>query len=463
MVARNLIFYFVGTPQFWAFSRFCVRLISFFVKQTRMVVLRGFIEEQSKSLDRALECYQRAVSDARASLNKSDVRWLHPAQFFCERMKSRLGMPSAQDPLFSCSVHSGESHPSRINQIHGWFSAEFVFSGLKIVGLVTDSNVQSVDLCLDGLPIRKINVRPGSFGARLDYLLMRQTLACFPASAELEIRTDSGFPLLLFGIRTASVQLSIPHGDNRLREIIRQGGKIDKKGIIVPTADQIRQQHDAFLRVYDRARAAFASLFDKPLFLMYGTLLGYYRQGDLIHGDDDFDVGYVSDHQNPEDVKREAIEMMMALVREGFDVSFNSQGRLFRLALSEGVGPPVHIDARPLWFSDGRVWAHNHFTAVSEVSDFLPVESGSLRGVDVWIPRRTEWFLIENYGPQWRVPDPGFIYDRSRISKSTLSYLQRALITPEEYRPLIRNVKGSLIAIAEADLYPLRGMESDLE
>src|SRR5690606_35133412 len=170
--------------------------------------------------------------------------------------------------------------------------------------------------------------------------------------------------------------------------------------------------------------------------LMYGTLLGFYRDGDFIPGDDDFDCGYISDRTDPVSVKEETKDIIVELIRAGFTVSFNRRGRLFRVQTERTGQAGLHLDVRPLWFQDGRVWLHNHCSFPATRDDFLPPEEGSFRGVRVLIPHRTEVFLRGHYGPGWKVPDPGFTYYLSDIDPAILDNLAKALITVREYREL---------------------------
>ena len=248
-----------------------------------------------------------------------------------------------------------------------------------------------------------------------------------------------------------------------MREIIGAGGKLDKKGVISPSLAQTQLRQERYLAIYERVRDFFEQELGRPLFLMYGTLLGYYRDGEFIPGDDDFDVGYVSDKTNPAAVKEEAKDLIVALVRAGFTVSFNRRGRLFRVQLDGDDADDCHIDVHHIWFQDGNLWAHNHLCMPASRDDFLPVVDGTLRGVRVSAPRVPEVFLRGNYGPGWRVPDPGFRYYPSQVDPSVRRNLNRALLTAGEYKELARRVEhvtagsagaGRLVSIGSQDLYP---------
>ena len=126
----------------------------------------------------------------------------------------------------------------------------------------------------------------------------------------------------------------MPHGDGRLFSLIEAGGTLSKKGEIDLSPAETKRREDRQLEIYSRVRAFFEETLGRPLLLLYGTLLGFQREGDIIVGDDDFDVGYVSDKTDPVAVKEETKEIIVELVRAGFTVSLNRRGRMFRVQLS---------------------------------------------------------------------------------------------------------------------------------
>ncbi len=79
--------------------------------------------------------------------------------------------------------------------------------------------------------------------------------------------------------------------------------------------------------------------------------------------------------------------MVVELVKAGFTVSFNRKGRLFRLQWEHGDTDGLHLDVRPVWFQDGRVWLHNHCSFPARREDFLPAAERPFRGTTVRVPR----------------------------------------------------------------------------
>jgi hypothetical protein len=158
------------------------------------------------------------------------------------------------------------------------------------------------------------------------------------------------------------------------------------------------------------------------------------------------------------------MDFIVELVRAGFTVSFNRRGRLFRIHLDSRGTSDRHVDVQFIWFQDGHAWLHNQARLPLKRDDFLPPRPATLRGVKVWLPADPEAFLRANYGPQWRVPDPGFRYYPGDVDPGVIANLGRSLITVSEYEQLAERVgaatadvptAGRLVSIGAQDLYPL--------
>lgn len=410
----------------------------------------------------AASLYEAALRDAEESTGRWVLAVKQRWQFQLESIYHRLGRPRVGDPLFECRVDQG-GPVAEPGPVVGLFTAQTTFAGLAITGFVAAEDVEHVQIRLDGIPLRAVNVGGGDHLPRFSLEIRRATLASFPRLAELEVRSGSGQRLRTPG-GGDRLRVRIPHGSGQLREIIAAGGKLDKKGVISPSLAETLLRQKRYLEIYVQVRGFFEKELGRSLFLMYGTLLGLHRDGDFIPGDDDFDAGYVSDQTDPVAVKAETKRLIIELVRAGFTVSFNRKGRLFRVQLEREATDGFHLDVRPVWFQDGRVWVHNHCCFPSSREDFLPAAEAKLRDVLVSVPRNTEAFLRGHYGPGWKVPDPGFMYYVSEIDAAVLDNLAKALITVREYRELAARVRrevgqdppaGRLVSVGSQSLYPL--------
>ena len=410
----------------------------------------------------ALSAYQQAFDAGSRSNRIPIVKALQGWQFEMERLRHVVGRGQVEDPLFASEAVTVDP-PEEQDQPAGLYTLEFDFEGLRIRGLVTSCDVTAVEIRLDGQLLRALTLSEEGFFPRFAFRIDRQTLDLFPPKGRLTVTTADGCELLAGG-RGRALELRLPHGDGAIRAVLERGEVLDKKGNVRPSPDDVRRRQDAYLRLYELARDFFDHELGRQVFLMYGTLLGVHRDGDFIPGDDDFDAGYVSNEASPESVKEETKGLIVRLVQAGFTVSFNRRGRLFRLQHPSIEESGLHLDLRPLWFEDGRLWVHNYVSYPSTPADFVPADRATLRGTTVYVPRRTEAFLEAHYGSNWRVPDPSFTYHPGDVAPKVMAHLERALLTPREYRALraylesdegARPGMGRLVSLAEQPLYPL--------
>jgi hypothetical protein len=354
---------------------------------------------------------------------------------------------------------------------------EFTFDGLMIMGIVPGGQGRNVGVYINGELLREFSLGGGRPFSRFKITILRSTMAHFPTSGVFTLELDKGGMLAPFGKGgLTAFRMTVPHGSGSILSTAGDRVKLDKKGNIVGTPEYWANRKKQYLSLYEKANAFFERTMGRSLILLYGTLLGVYRNGDLIEGDDDFDTGYVSEAADPEALKKEMLGVMRALIEEGFTVSFNRSGRLFRLhapfSQAADYEQSLHLDITPVWFQDGYAWSHNHFWMPGGREDFVPEDSRILAGTRVYIPAHSEKFLERQYGPGWRVPDPGFAYHREEMDKGMLANLARAFITPAEYREMMADIEemrkdrpslGRLVSLGAEDFYPLRGLEDDLE
>ena len=417
-------------------------------------------------LKAAVAQYEVALQEAEASNDRWPFNVKQRWQFQRERCYHLLGESRVDDPLFDAAVDPAETPAAGTRPVAGLFQAEFNYLGLTIDGLLGSADCGHVDIYFDGELLRSVNVSRESYLPEFKFTIKRRTLSLCPRRGLLEVRTAGGERLSGPG-GTAHIVLFVPHGDGRLSGLIEAGGTLSKKGEMESSRAETKRREDRDLEIYSRVRAFFEEDLGRPLFLLYGTLLGYQREGDVISGDDDFDVGYVSDKTDPVAVKEEAKEIVVELIRAGFTVSLNRRGRMFRVQLSHHEPYGSHVDVHQVWFQDGNVWIHNDLAMPSSREDFLPVVDGTLRGVTVSVPRRPEHFLNGNYGPGWTMPDPGFRYYLSDVDPAIRRNLNRGLMTVGEYRSLARRLQeelgdaptaGQFVAAGSQDLYPLNDL-----
>ncbi len=457
------------SPSFWHLASACLGPLAALARSPRWFVLAGYARERLGDWDGARSSYARAATAASRAEAAAPARWLHAAQFFLERASRMLGEGWVEDPLFVCTIRPEGN--ARNERVAGFYKAEFVFSGMQIIGGLPKGRSHSVDLLLDGRKIRSINVVSGKLRSSFSFKVTRRALRLFPRDCVLAIAGEDGTPLFPLSGGCA-IRLSIPHGVESPSPLVSGSRLMDKKGVPVPSPEELEAERAAFLAIYAEARDFFLSHFGKQLFLAYGTLLGYYREGGFIPDDDDFDAGFMAEAHAPKAVKAEVLDMILVLVEAGFSVSFNRRGRLFRLHRRGAGTAGPHIDVHSFWVQGDKVYAHNDFCAAEDRSCYLPAGEGTLAGTPVFVPARTEVFLADQYGPGWRHPDPGFVNRYEAKDSAVLANLGQALLSPLEFRAVSRRVEairaergeaGEFLSIGAANLYPLTGRDEDLE
>ncbi|WP_183094574.1 class I SAM-dependent methyltransferase [Nocardioides stalactiti] len=150
-----------------------------------------------------------------------------------------------------------------------------------------------------------------------------------------------------------------------------------------------------------------------PTFIAYGTLLGAVRNGQLIGHDNDLDIAYVSEHDDPVDVIREAYRIERALLADGWSVRRGSGARLnVRMRLSDDS--VRFVDVFTAHWVEGVLYIPQDTGFRLPKETILPLTTVELLGRQVPAPADHETLLAATYGPGWRMPDPSFKYETPR-------------------------------------------------
>lgn len=158
---------------------------------------------------------------------------------------------------------------------------------------------------------------------------------------------------------------------------------------------------------------------DLPFFLMEGTLLGVYRNGDFIEGDeDDIDLGMRSRYFTMSNVN----DMTEALEAVGFELTKRfvhpDLGTLEGVSYKRGEN---HIDVFPIHTKSdaafmlakgrGRPGFPPVIAFVYPLECFESFDTIEFLGVKFNIPHDVEVFLAARYGENWRTPLSRAEYD----------------------------------------------------
>lgn len=378
-----------------------------------------------------------------------------------------------EDSLFGCALRPVPTDRDQLSTA-GQYIAEFGFHGLKIKGMLhAASSIAAgyVDLCLDGHLLRRIGLVPrGTSRADILYTIRRPALDLFAQDSRISLHDASGrlLPLDLAAMRptlerdqtAGQIDLHIPFGTGEIAARLAVTGPLDKKGFPALSAQELQQRQRRLLALYAQVNSVFQRQFGRPLFILYGTLLGQVRSGTFIPGDDDFDVGYVSNCTTPRSIKAEAMKLIEGLVAAGLTVSLNTQGRPFRVR-APGDPADIHLDTHIVFgLNDGHVWMHPRARLPIPIALFEDVIAGQMQGADILRPRAAEAYLEAHYGPDWHIPDPTYANITTAQDRQIARTLAGLCLTRAEQRRLARHVAdrklpGVFIPTALEPLYPL--------
>jgi glycosyltransferase involved in cell wall biosynthesis len=165
------------------------------------------------------------------------------------------------------------------------------------------------------------------------------------------------------------------------------------------------------LALYDQVAEVLREIRGYPVFPFYGNLLGAIREHDIIsHDVGGFDMGYVSNHHDPERVRAEFVDICRALLDRGYHLRVEPWSVYVRTHRYD----QVFVDVNYAWFTDtGELnfsfgWRHSPVTDRERF--FYPRES-LIGNHLVRVPGNAEQVLEQLYGPSWPVPDQGFALD----------------------------------------------------
>jgi tetratricopeptide (TPR) repeat protein len=383
----------------------------------------GRILESHRLLADARHAYETAVTRARAV----DKPWAHHAhkawQFRRTYVDHRISGELSDDARVNRVVVPGPSVHG-MSDSAGYFEASITNNGLLVEGFVLHGHTGSIELFLNGMRILRLAGNEGAWNRDFKTTIVHNVVGAFPPRSELSLRVGDSHLCTINGAR--SVDVVVPDGRGELEELFSAGHVLTKKGRWADPVATSGSRDDTYLSAYAKAKQFLDTELGIKLFLSYGTLLGCYRDGHLIPGDDDFDVSFVTEATDPDSLKVEVIEVIKSLLRGGFDSRVAVDGRMFHLRVDDVV-----LDVNPFWFHRRRAWSFDAHDLTRDVFD--PAATLTVHGVQVYVPNQTEAFLAENYGPDWQTPRSDFQYHRLKADQTVL---RKARLVPSEVAAL---------------------------
>lgn len=296
---------------------------------------------------------------------------------------------------------------------------------------IVDGSCRRVGLFINDRLVRLINTEeiPGDKRQRrkFKFNLKEDAIRRFPKKATIGFGTMGGY-LVRRGSDKLTYRNALINGDGTLFKKLARNYFINKKGQLKLALDQDEDWKARAMVAYETLKEYFERTFGYKTYFICGTLLGYAREHDFIPHDDDLDVSFLSKETSPEGVKREMTEIVFRMLLDGFDIKLARRPGFFKPRING-----IKIDVTPMWHDRGELWMLNATHLRDGPHIIEPVQVGRFRGCDVYVPSNPERVLELEYGPGWKVPDPGY---RTRFDPDDDAYLLRSCLSLEEMKEL---------------------------
>ena len=164
---------------------------------------------------------------------------------------------------------------------------------------------------------------------------------------------------------------------------------------------------------------------DWKVFCVFGTLLGFVRDGDFIQFDNDIDIGILQEENFSWDELEKAMDTIhMKRIRQ-----FSKEGKITEQTYGN---EQLTVDFFGYVPVQDEMQSYEYFRDPAEIyqstKDFSirvwkspmlkGIETKKINGVNILMPTNSEEYLESVYGSSWRVPDPD--YDPDLDGKLTL-------------------------------------------
>lgn len=337
---------------------------------------------------------------------------------------------NGENPLFTKVTEQ----PEETRQVGRWWTLWPMENHLRIKGYVS-ADCKRVGIFVNDRLVKIVNSVPRPddpqdrrvfrFNMRPDLLsrLPRKTVIGVGSEVGYLKHRDGG---LTFRDKRLS-------GDATLFKLLADNYFLTKKGRIQRRLDHDESWKVTALSAYTKFRDYFETTFGYKPFIICGTLLGYHREADFIAHDDDMDVAYFSRCTSPRDIRRELSTIVFRMLRDGYDIKLARKSGFFKPSIGS-----FSFDVFPMWFDRNCLWMMNTTRQRAGPELILPLQTACFRGVEVYVPNDVERYIEAEYGPNWRVPDPGY---RAVGEPGTSEYLSGSCLNKDDIRTLYKEVK----------------------
>jgi hypothetical protein len=302
-----------------------------------------------------------------------------------------------------------DAHPPRVDRKATRFRGATVEATAESLEFVASTALhgESVDIRFDGHHVWSVDVSADAG---------RRVRLSWPAVLVPELAGGTRVTILhaATGATIAEGEVRFDDSEERtsVTDSLDRWLSVNKWGHLgVPLASQ---RSDARRRLLDRAHTLVDELRGlgfRP-FVSSGSLLGAVRSGKFLPHDDDIDLGNLTDTQHPAALVVESERLERALAARGHTVVRHSHAHL-QIVYRFDTGELDHyIDIFTAYFDPDGTF-NQPFSIRGELArtDLEPFSVITLEGEEYPAPGDPAEWLELNYGPSWRVPDPGFSFE----------------------------------------------------
>lgn len=159
-----------------------------------------------------------------------------------------------------------------------------------------------------------------------------------------------------------------------------------------------KQQHITQMKLF---MDWFEQTFHLDIYLMYGTLLGAYREQTFLEHDFDIDLAYLSAKTDIDDIVEEKNHIIKTLQKENLLLKTFNNGHFHVISFDKSVA----LDMWTSWFDKDNMYyavsAYDAWVKKEDVYPFKTIKFGDM--IDFKIPCNTDKFLTAYYG-DWKTP-----------------------------------------------------------
>ena len=225
---------------------------------------------------------------------------------------------------------------------------------------------------------------------------------------KIEVKAEE-VPLRYRAGKPDSGKYALPHvkrkadGKRNILDYISSGSVITKFGKVQTPKNTNKKWENKVFGNYVELNKVFEKKIGKSIYLFYGCLLGYAREGGIMAHDNDLDLAYFSEKSDPSAVQKEFYEITKKLTDCGLDVI-----PVYYKILFKGSG----LSITPTWISEDGEFAST-FGYVGdgfsvEKKDILPFKKYHQGDHNIYLPAKPENVARYLYGKGWKYPDPGW-------------------------------------------------------